>query len=68
MPLRRTSSVAVHDDGDVHRQAIELDLASKRLVRMAGRNPRQEMLTRHGLLHTSLVLVLSATSFPLKSA
>jgi hypothetical protein len=48
VPLRGPSPVAVHDDGDVHRQAIELDLASERLVRMPGRNPRQEMLTRHG--------------------
>ena len=39
--------VAIHDDGDVRRQAIEIDLADERLVRMAGRNPRQEFLTGH---------------------
>jgi hypothetical protein len=45
--LRGPPPVAVHDDGDVFRQTIEVDLADERLVRMACRNPRQEFLAGH---------------------
>src|SRR5688572_4491951 len=47
MPLRGPAAVAVHDDGDVCREAVELDLAGQRLVGVSGRNPRQEFLKRH---------------------
>src|SRR5262245_17918240 len=45
--LRSPSAVAVHDDGDVSRKAVELDLAGQRLVGMSWRYPRQELLKRH---------------------
>jgi hypothetical protein len=46
--LRRPPAVAVHDDGDVCRQPIEIDLPDEHFVRVAGRNPRQELFSRHG--------------------
>ena len=47
MALRRPAAVAVHDDGDVRRQLLEVDLARQRLVGRSRRNPRQELLKRH---------------------
>ena len=45
--LRRPAPVAVHDDGDVRRQLLEVDLARQRFVGRSRRNPRQELLKRH---------------------
>ena len=42
--LRGPAAVAVHDDGDVRRQPVEIDLPGERFVGMAGRNPRQELV------------------------
>ncbi len=47
--LRGPAAVAVHDDGDVRRQPIEVDLPAQRLIRMADRNPRQQFLAAHGV-------------------
>ena len=47
MALRRPAAVAVHDDGDVRRQLLEVDLARQRLVGRSRRNPRQQLLKRH---------------------
>ena len=59
--LRGPAAVAVHDDGDVRRQPVEVHLARERLVGMAGRNPRQELLKRHvrisSLSASSLIIV-----------
>ena len=46
--LRGPPAVAVHDDGDVRRQPIEIDLPDEHFVRVACRNPRQELFFRHG--------------------
>ena len=45
--LRRPPAVAVHDDGDVRRQQIEIDLPDEHFIRVAGRNPRQQLFARH---------------------
>ena len=45
--LSRPSPVPVHDDRDVRRQLLEIDLARQLLVRRSGRNPRQQLLKRH---------------------
>ena len=45
--LRGPAAVAVHDDGDVRRQPIEVHLPRERLVGMPGRDPRQQLLKRH---------------------
>ena len=45
--LRRPAAVAVHDDGDVRGQLLEVDLPRQRLVGRSRRNPRQELLKRH---------------------
>src|SRR5262245_6362937 len=45
--LRGPASVPVHDDGDVRRQLIEVDLPRQRLVRRSRRDPGQELLKRH---------------------
>ena len=45
--LRRPAAVAVHDDGDVRGQPLEVDLARQRFVGRSWRNPRQELLKRH---------------------
>ena len=45
--LRRPASVAVHDDGDVRGELLEVHLARERFVGRSGRNPRQELLKRH---------------------
>ena len=50
MPLRGPSAVAVHDDGDVCREPVELDLTGESLVGVPRRNPRQEILKRHGAI------------------
>ena len=47
--------VALHDlppglTATTGREAIELDLAGERLVGVSGRNPRQEILKRHGAI------------------
>ena len=47
MALRRPAAVAVHDDRDVRRQLLEVDLPRQRLVGRSWRNPRQELLKRH---------------------
>ena len=47
VPLRCPPAVAVHDDGDVGRKLLVIHLPGERLVRVAGRNPRQELLERH---------------------
>ena len=43
--LRRPPAVAVHDDGDVLRQPLEVDLPDQHFVRMAARNPREELFS-----------------------
>src|SRR5262245_56813061 len=45
--LRRPPAVPVHDDGDVRRQLVEVDLPRQCLVRRSRRSPRQELLKRH---------------------
>jgi hypothetical protein len=45
--LRRPPAIAVHDDRDVGRQPIEVDLPRQRLVGRSRRDPRQELLKRH---------------------
>ena len=50
MALRGPAAVAVHDDGDVRGQPIELNLAGQRRVGVSGRNPRQEVVKRHGVV------------------
>src|SRR6266850_782422 len=60
VPLRCPSSVAVHDDGDVGRQQLEVDLARQRLIGRSRRNRRQELLKRH---YQSFVVNLECTSF-----
>ena len=47
MALRRPAPVAVHDDGDVGRQLLEIDLPRQRFVGRSRRNPRQQLLKRH---------------------
>jgi hypothetical protein len=47
MTLRSPASVAVHDDGDVRRETIARNLTCEPLVRMTGRNGRQQLLKRH---------------------
>ena len=47
MTLRGPAAVAVHDDRDVRRQALEVDLAGESFVGRSRRNPRQELLKRH---------------------
>src|SRR5260221_60988 len=47
MPLRGPAPVAVHDDGDVRRQLVEIHLARELHVRRARWNPREELLERH---------------------
>ena len=54
--LRRPAAVAVHDDGDVGRQLIEVDLPRQRFVGRSWRNPRQELLKRHADHYKSAVL------------
>ena len=45
--LRRPAAVAVHDDGDMPRQTVEVDLAGERLFRGAGRQSGKEVFERH---------------------
>ena len=47
--LAGPAPVAVHDDGDVPRQAIELDLARQRLFGPAGGDPLQQLIEAHGV-------------------
>jgi len=47
MPLRGPAAIAVHDDGDVCREPVELDLTGESRVGVSGRNPGQEILKRH---------------------
>ena len=47
MPLGGPPAVAVHDDRDMGWQALEADLPGERLVGMARRDPRQQLLKRH---------------------
>ena len=47
MALGRPPAVAVHDDRDVRRQAVERDLPRQRGVRIPGGNPRQQFVKRH---------------------
>ena len=46
--LRRPTAVAIHDDGDVRGQLLEIHLARHRLIRRSWRRPRQELVKRHG--------------------
>ena len=46
MALRRPAAVAVHDDGDVRGQRVEIDLARQRFVGRSWGN-RPELLKRH---------------------
>src|SRR5262245_7887109 len=45
--LSRPASVAVHDDRDVSREPLEVDLPRQRFVGRSWRNPRQELIKRH---------------------
>ena len=47
MPLCGPAAVAVHDDGDMRGQMVEVHLPCQRLVRGSWRNPGQELLKRH---------------------
>src|SRR4029453_4538085 len=47
MSLSRPSTVAVHDDGDMGRQPLEIDLTRQKFVRGTGRNTGGERLKRH---------------------
>jgi hypothetical protein len=47
MALRRPPAVAVHDDGNVHREAVEGDLPRECGIRIPGGNPRQQFVKRH---------------------
>ena len=47
MALRGPPAVAVHDDGDVGGQPLEVDLMRQRFVGRSWRNPGQELLKRH---------------------
>jgi len=47
MTLRSPSPVAVHDDGDMRREPLEMQLIHEHAVGIAGRNPRQQLVTRH---------------------
>ena len=47
MPLRRPPPVAIHDDGDVRGEPLETELIDERPVGVAGRDPRQQLVTRH---------------------
>ena len=60
MALRGPAAVAVHDDGHVRGQPIELDLARQRRVGMPRRNPRQHLVKRHGvvLVDTSASIIV----------
>ena len=44
---RGPAAVAVHDDRDVGRELLEVDLAGQRLVGRAGGKPRQQLVKRH---------------------
>ena len=48
VPLRGPPAVAVHDDGDVRRQPVEVHLSRQRGVGVPRGNPRQEFVKRHG--------------------
>ena len=48
--LAGPAAVAVHDDGDVTRQAIELDLPGQRLFGPARGNPLQQLIEAHGVV------------------
>ena len=48
MPLRGPAAVAVHDDGDVRGQTIEMRPGAPAPRRGAPRNPRQDVVKRHG--------------------
>ena len=60
VPLRRPAPVAVHDDGDVRGQPVEVDLARQRLFRGARRNPRQDLFERHTSPAGRQTLILQA--------
>ena len=47
MPLRRPPPVAVHDDGDVRGQRLEVHLAGQRLVGRSSGDLFQKLLERH---------------------
>ncbi len=47
--LRRPAAVAVHDDGDVLGQAVEVDLPRQRVFGGAGRHNGEDVVKRHGL-------------------
>jgi hypothetical protein len=47
MTLAGPAAVAVHDDGDVARQPIELDLPGQRLFRATLGNPLQQLIEAH---------------------
>jgi hypothetical protein len=47
MALRGPAAVAVHDDGDVGRKALEVDVLDEQPVRIAEWDPRQQLFTRH---------------------
>jgi hypothetical protein len=47
MALCRPPAVAIHDDGDMLGQNLEVDLPDQHFVRMASRNPRQQFLATH---------------------
>ena len=46
--LRRPAAVAVHDDGDVRRQPIEVDLTRQRLIGRAGCDRGEDLFEAHG--------------------
>ena len=45
--LRGPAAVAVHDDGDVLRQPVEIHLSRKRLLGRPGRHDGKNVLKRH---------------------
>ena len=48
--LAGPAAVAVHDDGNVTRQPIELDLACQRFFRPALGDPLQQLFKTHGVV------------------
>jgi hypothetical protein len=48
--LRRPPAVAVHDDGNMRGELVEIHLSRKRFIGRPRRHPRQELIKRHAQL------------------
>jgi hypothetical protein len=47
--LRRPAAIAVHDDRDVRREPLEVELIDEHQVSIPGRDPGQQLVTRHAV-------------------